>query len=307
MQTHLGCTTKARVIVRIFGGLGNQLFQYAAARRLALVNNIPLVLDTISGFQRDHYQRQYCLHHFSIQGDLANSRECFLGAVGRVERWLLRQVNQRLLFEKRNYVHEKFFECDSRLLSLKVNQPIYLEGYWQSVRYFEDIAPVLRRDLQFVEPHDQVNLETAERIKNTESVCLHVRRLRGARELSRNNVATPKDQSDDNENICYYKRAIHFLEQRIVNPHFYVFSDDINWVKQNFPLGQNATFIDHNNGNKDYEDLWLMSCCKYFILAYSTFSWWGAWLSPFSKKIVCAPFQKFDNKLDMMPKEWINI
>ena len=167
------------VVARIRGGLGNQLFVYAAARRLALHSNVPLKLDIISGFQRDYFQRNYRLQHFNIQGELASRRQSFDGIFGRVRRQILKQLAKFSEFENRRYITEEFPEFDPRLLNLKVNGIIYLEGVWASEQYFKDIEGIIRDDLKLVTRHDSRNLALAEKIQSSNSVCLHLRRLHG--------------------------------------------------------------------------------------------------------------------------------
>lgn len=278
------------VVVRLVGGLGNQLFEYAAARRLALKNNVPLKLDTISGFQRDSFRRHYALSSFYIQEHFAAPADCFLTIGGRVKRKIMRECDKRQPFERRRYIQEEFCHFDQRLVDLKVTRKIYLEGCWQSIKYFEDIEPVIRQDLRFkpiVDPHYQA---LAEQIQKKESVCVHIRHLR--------------DIAVDDQ---YYKRAMTLISERVRQPHFFVFSDDPAWAANNFLIDGPKTIISPDGAHKDYHDLWLMSCCKYFIIAYSTFSWWGAWLSDFANKVVIAPADKFDNKIDMIPRDWIAV
>ena len=136
----------AKVIVRILGGLGNQLFCYAAARRLALVNDAELVLDTVSGFTYDRvYRRQYQLDHFNIPCRKATPTER-LEPFGRLRRWLLRTWNRRLPFEKRSYIFQEGLDFDPRLLEFKPRGTVYLEGYWQSEKYFKDVEDIIRQE-----------------------------------------------------------------------------------------------------------------------------------------------------------------
>jgi hypothetical protein len=294
------------VIVRLSGGLGNQLFKYAAGRRLALKNNVPLKLDIISGFQRDYYRRPYSLKPFLIKEDFASPRDCFLGQIGRLRRWMFRRHDRNRPFEKRSYIQEEFPNFDPRLLKLKVTRKIYLEGCWQSELYFKDIEDVIRKEFQFKVPHEQVNVEVAKKIQDCESICVHVRRLHGVPNMP---GLTPLDHSDPRANfidISYYKKAISFLVERIKKLHFFVFADYPDWARENLRFKDcPVTFVGHNG--KDYEDLWLMSLCRYFVIANSSFSWWGAWLSGFVDKIVIAPSKGFDNTIEMMPEKSVII
>ena len=146
------------VIPRILGGLGNQLFVYAAARRLALVNNAELAIDDVSGFRYDtQYNRHYQLDHFTIPCRKATSAEC-LEPFSRIRRKLLRRWNRRIPFEQRSYLVQEGYEFDSRLLDLRPTKKLHLEGNWLSENYFKDVEPQIRKDLQIYPPTDTTNL-----------------------------------------------------------------------------------------------------------------------------------------------------
>lgn len=286
------------VIARVFGGVGNQLFIYAAARRLALKNGVPLKLDITSGFVRDDYQRVYCLHHFNIKADIATTYESFESFLGRERRYIKREMAKLLPFEKRTFIQEQSLGFDPRLINLKVKETIYLEGYWQSEQYFKDIEDVLRQELTIIPPPGSETLDIAKRIKQTNSVSLHVRCY--------NEV--PKDRRTQVLPLDYYQHAIQAMAQYISNPHFFCFSDSPEWVQEYLHTGFPITFVVHNSlqGNeKAHEDLWLMSQCRHHIIANSTFSWWGAWLSMNAKTIVICP-KFFDGwgHDGLIPENW---
>jgi len=156
----------ARVISRVFGGLGNQPFIYAAARRLALANNAELVIDATSGFVYDYeYQRHYQLDHFNIPCRKATAAER-LEPLARARRHLKRRWNLRRPFEKRSYLQQEGIDFDPRLLSLRPKGRLYLEGYWQSEGYFKDVEQQIRDDLRITPPSDLQNQQMAQRIRN---------------------------------------------------------------------------------------------------------------------------------------------
>ncbi len=293
-----------KVIPRIFGGLGNQLFAYSAARRLALTNNAELVLDNVSGFKYDYqFQQSYQLDHFRIQARSALPSER-LEPCSRFRRYVLRTVNNLLPFERRNYIQQKGNEFDSRLLAIKCRGALYLEGYWQSERYFKDIEKTIRSDLQIVAPTDASNLEAERNIRGSNAVAIHVRFFDSPSGVSTNN--TPKD---------YYSRAITLIINMVPNAHFFLFSDNPNAARKLVALPESRiTLINNNNGlEKAYADMWLMSLCKHFIIANSTFSWWGAWLSEHEKKIIIAPGFTLKNNKNawgfdgLIPDAWIKL
>lgn len=294
-----------KIIPRIFGGLGNQLFAYAAARRLALVNNAELVLDHISGFRFDkEYQQIYQLDNFNIPVRKANRME-LLEPFSRVKRYLLRRVNLYRPFGKRCYLSQEGIDFDSRVLDLRPScRRLYLEGYWQSERYFKDIDDVIRKDLKMTPPVDEINQTMVEKIKKHNAVAVHVRFF-----------DNPEKPLGHNASIDYYQRAIEEMQIRVSGAHYYIFSDRpdaaMNLIK--LPVTR-VTLVDHNTSFQNaYADLWLMTHCKHFIIANSTFSWWGAWLSESQNKIIIAPgFKIREGKTawgfdGLLPDNWIKM
>src|ERR1035437_928523 len=258
-----------KIVARIKGGLGNQLFCHAAARRLALVNNAELVLDDVTGFIRDRtYKRKYGLDHFNISARKATAVER-LEPFERYRRAILKWLSRRKPFAKRRYLEQEDVDFDERLLTYKLKGKLYLDGLWQSEGYFKDMAQVIRDDLRIIPPTDVLNQRMAENICNSNAVALHVRWFDQPASTAANNV------SED-----YYHRAIALLEQKIKTPHYFLFSDDPEAAKAKLSLPDDrVTLVSHNRGDDNaFADLWLMSQCQHFMIANSTFSWWGAWL-----------------------------
>lgn len=192
-----------KVIARLKGGIGNQLFCYAAARRLALVNNAELVIDEVTGFARDHfYRRRYMLDRFSISARKATPAER-MEPFGRYRRGCAKWVSRWRAFEKRSYVEQEGLHFDARLLALRVSSMLYLDGYWQSESYFKDVEQTIREDLRIIPPTDRQNLRLAEEIRNSNSVALHVRWFDAPDGLSSHNVSAE-----------YYQRAILMVRAR---------------------------------------------------------------------------------------------
>ena len=272
---------RQKVISRIFGGLGNQLFCYAAARRLSIVNNAELIIDNVSGFVRDHkYKQQYQLDHFTIPCRKATSMER-LEPFSRIRCYLKRRVNRYRPFEKRRYIEQEGNKFDERLLRVRATGTIYLEGYWQSEGYFKDIESTVRADLRIKQPTDPANLALAAYIQSRIAVAVHVRFFDLPGESGMHNA--PRD---------YYNRALTYIETSIPAAHYFVFSDNPPAVRDYINLPDDrTTYVSHNRGDENaYADLWLMSLCQSFIIANSTFSWWGAWLSEHPEKQVVAPY-----------------
>jgi hypothetical protein len=293
-----------KVIPRILGGLGNQLFCYAAARRLAIVNDAELAIDNVSGFKYDvNYQRHYQLNHFRIPCRLATSTER-MEPFSRLRRQLKRAISNRLAFSKRDYIQQESFDFDARILEISPRRNVYLEGYWQSERYFKDVEHIIRDDLIIIPPLDEANHKVAKCIQESRAVAVHVRFFDAPREEGLNNA--PDD---------YYNRAIAKMETVVPNAHYFVFSDQPKAARLRIPLSdERITLVAHNQGDTlAYADLWLMTQCQHFIIANSTFSWWGAWLSQNKEKIIVAPgFEMRKGKMwwgfkGLLPGEWIKL
>jgi len=295
---------RTKVVPRILGGIGNQLFSYAAARRLALANGAELVIDDVSGFVRDHeYQREYQLGHFRIPCRKTTKAER-LSPFSRVRRQLKRLINSKRRYDKRSYIMQQGIDFDPRVLTIRPKGTLYIEGYWQSERYFKDAEAQIREDLRILPPEDEVNEALAERIGGCLSVALHMRFFDTPTEAGRNNA--PSD---------YYARAIEKMETFAPGAHYFVFSDEPAAARDRLTLAEDRfTVVSHNQGDENaYADLWLMTQCKHFVIANSTFSWWGAWLAESQDKRVIAPgYEKRDGKAGwgfdgLLPDEWTRL
>lgn len=185
-----------------------------------------------------------------------------------------------------------------------VTLPCYFKGYWQSARYFKDGDQTIRDLFAFRPFLSDRNHEIARTMGAVNSVSLHVRR---------------GDYADNFMNLLkhglcplnYYEAAIQYITKHVKNPLFFIFSDDIDWVRENLKVKSDIHFIDHNRGMESYNDMRLMSLCKHHIIANSSFSWWSAWLNPDKEKIVIAPQRWFANypvrTSDLIPRRWVQL
>jgi hypothetical protein len=295
------------VVTRLIGGLGNQMFQYAAGRALALRCGAALKLD-LSGFvAKVPAKRRYALDCFSIHASAASKADLarFYRPPGPRSRRMDR-VLQRL------HIHwpegdwpiyrEQHFEFDPAVGQLMA--PTYLDGYWQSERYFSDIAGVLRRDFTVKAPLNPENEALAAGIDAANAVSLHLRRGDYVEDPTTNRY----------HGICsldYYERALACITARAGPPLLFIFSDDQQWARANLRLAVPMTFVDANPPDQGHLDLQLMARCRHHIIANSSFSWWGAWLNPSPDKIVVAPQRWFGgaghDTRDLIPPNWVQL
>jgi hypothetical protein len=285
------------VVARLYGGLGNQLFQYAAGRRVASAQGAVLKLDL--GWFSDGANRRYALAPFAISASVATSRDLALfvgqGVSARLRRrWLeIRRGTRPRRIRPRD---ERF---DPTIMALRGD--VYLDGYWQSEKYFADIEDLIRRELSVTTPLAGEDARVAGAILASPAVSVHVRRGDYASEPETAAVhgTCPAE---------YYEAASSLVMEAVPQPHFFVFSDEAAWARANLRLPGPATFVAHNGADAGHEDLRLMSLCRHHIIANSSFSWWGAWLSDNPGKMVIAPARWFRSpgydSRDIVPAEW---
>ena len=217
----------------------------------------------------------------------------------RLSKYIIPKITQNIRLPIK-YVKEKNNYFNKEILSEKSN--IILDGYWQSEEYFKNIRDIILDDLTLLSNPDKENKKMLKRINNSNSICLHVRRD----DLVSNPLL---QQFHGNLTPEYYYKAISSLCDRIADPEFYIFSDEPEWCKRNIITNHPHTFVDINGPDKAPEDLRLMSACNHFILANSTCSWWGAWLSGYKKKIIIAPkrWYRTSDDGDIVPKRWLRM
>ncbi|MBP2652234.1 MAG: glycosyl transferase family 11 [Firmicutes bacterium] len=276
------------IVVQVMGGLGNQMFQYACGRAVALRSAKQLYLDVLDvhRFPVDTV-RPYELDKLNIQATPLYSLEEVL-AVGRGLGLKSMQV----------YQERQLYCFDPSIIAIRDNA-ILAAGYWQSERYFQDFAEVIRQELTpNINCLSVESLDLASEINQYQSIAVHVRRG----DYKKINNVLPID---------YYQTAINYFTARISEPHFYIFSDDVEWCKNEFmKFAPNAQLVQHTFDKGSHEDLWLMSQCKHNIIANSSYSWWGAWLNKNVNKIVVAPEEWCSSPcttLDLIPNDWIKL
>jgi len=295
--------SKKAIITKLIGGLGNQMFQYATGLKLAKKNEADLLLD-ISDFI-NYPGREFALHNFNISGKIINESDN------------ISLIDQNTIFFKRIFLHinslinrktslpyikEPYFHYYPNLLNSPC--PCYIDGYWQSEKYFFDIKKEIIEEFSLIKPINELSLKILNKIMEKNSVSIHIRRGDYITNTSANKF----------HGVCslsYYYSAINLIKNHVENPFFIVFSDDIKWTKENLKISDEVIYVDHNGPEKSHEDLFLMSRCSHHIIANSSFSWWAAWLSQNPRKMVITPTPWFDYQnycyQDIIPNDWIKI
>ena len=277
------------IFVDIMGGLGNQLFQYATAKSLAIDKNSTFLMN-LEDYSREDAKNvdhvEFKLNHFNVD------------------------FNKQITESEINTEYEgikKIIEplsSDNFAKFINLNNysgNIYLKGYWQNENYFKHNESIIRDDLKVMTPPNIKNRKMLNEINESNSVCLSFRR---GEYLDPYFIAQFGMCTEE-----YYKNAINFISKRVSNPTFFIFSDDVEWIEDNVKLDFPTIPVNFNGVGFEHEELRLMYSCKHFILANSSFSWWGAWLSNHKNKNVFAPNPWFNSytKQSILCPEWIQL
>lgn len=290
------------VIVRIKGGLGNQLFQYAAGYALARRMNTELIIDT--SFFPSQTLRGYRLNKLKIEN---------VKVLDSAQTPMVALLNNRYINKAFRKMHRTITPCGKEFVYLLENKlgieeelfslsrkNIYLDGYYQSEQYFSEY----RKEIlcQFVQKYELETeyLKKECEVKNVNSIAVHVRR---GDFLKAQNDSNPRHYLLGKK---YYEKAIKYIRNGVKEPIFFWFSDDINWVKDNFGVQTDFRFISLKTKNSDIDEMMLMRNCKHIIAANSTFSWWSAWLNENKEAIKIVP-EKAYGIPEMIPEDWIKI
>jgi hypothetical protein len=289
------------VLVHLLGGLGNQMFQYAAARAVALRCKAPLVLD--ASWLSDGAQRPLALRPFHINADIlqpAPPRSPLSLPLSRFAQRLNRRFAPRKLGAP--VYREKSFRYDDDVQSCRA--PVYMYGYFQSEKYFADCREVIFADFQVASPPRPAARALLGHIEASDAVCLHIRRGDYVTDPSTNafHGLCPLD---------YYHRGLDDAARSLTRPRCFVFSDDPVWVRENLKLSVPMTVVDIHGPDEAHEDLRLMAACHSYVIANSSLSWWGAWLGRRPGKRVVAPRQWFRSPSrdasDLVPDDWVRL
>ena len=289
------------ILVELNGGIGNQMFQYAAAKSLALHHKTELRLDITPGHDKtmpdELKQRPFDLHYFNLPDLFANNADI----KSFIPKTHLEKISEKAKpNHKRKIYREPFFHYDNNFYNAGPN--VYLKGLWQSEKYFFRFEKQIRNILRFNDDTIRSFADITNKIKDQNSISIHIRRGDYLAKVSLDVLGLLP--------LAYYHQAIELIKSKTQNTVFYFFSDDIDWVKTNLQIPE-AIYVSNKTTTSHIEDLYLMSQCRHNIIANSSFSWWGAWLNSNPDKIVIAPKKWFNNgpkdTQDLIPEGWLKI
>lgn len=285
-----------KVVARITGGLGNQLFQYAMGRALAARHSARLLLD-LSHYEAagTHTHRGFELAAFKTRFDVATGADLAPFRPSLVKRVLARTG----LASGPRVLHQRGFGFNPEALG--VEPPIYLDGTWQSEQYFTMCSEALRTEVTLNSALSGEAAALANRLYSQCSISVHVRRGDYAHD--------PKTRDYHGLlSMAYYTGAIQWMLERLPEARFFVFSDEPQWAREHLRADAPVTVLPVRSGP---EDLMLMAQCRHHIIANSSFSWWGAWLNPSDAKLVVAPRRWFADASirtnDLLPATWTRL
>jgi hypothetical protein len=293
------------IIIQLQGGLGNQMFQYAFARILAERNGVILkydksFFDTFSK-EQEFTPRNFELGIFGNESMQASSEEII--KLTRLS--FIDKIKKKLgFYYKSNIYSEPSLDFQSGAMSIKA--PAYIKGYFQSYKYFENQDDLIRDTFSFpIESLDDRNKTLLSKIQSETTISVHIRRGDYV-------TNTKTQQFHGNCSLEYYSNAIALLASKNKVFTLVFFSDDSQWVKEQFEaIPYSKLFIDNNTNENSWIDLFLMSSCSHNIIANSSFSWWAAYLNKQPDKIVIAPKKWYAdserNTNDLIPPQWIRL
>ena len=283
------------IVFHSMGGLGNQMFQYATARRIAHALGVEVVVDTSWHRRRilNTTLRPFELGRFAVDLRELRPSEAFwafpitnryLSRLPLPSRWKVRRERGRAFDEA----------------VLRCGPDTFLYGYWQSPLYFQDIRELLVREFQPLDPPAAADARVLEAAASSESVFVHVRRG--------DYVSLPAAaQHHGTCGLDYYAAALQMVSLHVRDPVFFVFSDDPELTRANLKFDAKVIHVNHNGPAAAHQDLRLMTACRHAVIANSSFSWWGAWLGTSESRIVIAPRKWFvasEVNSDLFPPSW---
>lgn len=292
------------IVVNLVSGLGNQLFQYAFAKTIALRNNVDLKLD--NSFFDHQNLRKFELNNFQLESSIVDYEDLVffkkIKSSLNLKYKILRKLERFLPEYRRSiFIEKKLWEYDDT--AKKINDNTYLEGYWQNANYYINLDSSIRDEFLIKNPYDPRYLTYLNNIEKSNSISIHIRRKDYITDVNASSTLGALS-------IEYYNKAIRYISSKVLDPIFYVFSDDLEWAKKN--LLTKATYVEIEDGKLPHFELSLMSKCKHNIIANSSFSWWGAFLNRNEEKIVIMPKNwvrddSINKKINLKLSSWIQL
>lgn len=299
------------MIIRINGGLGNQMFQYAFGKAMAHELNLNVLYD-LNWLRTTHAHRKATNRKDELQAFCVQIKEVdpksVTGFALRKSNWIKKTICWFLFtFRILHLLREKEEFAIDTFLKSRITKIAYIKGYFQTEDYFKAYEDEIRKDFTLAQPLSDSSLKYSQLITEHNAVSIHVRRG----DYVHNQQINKFHGTCSNE---YYQQAINYISTHVEYPVFFIFSDDLAWVKQQPWVSEiNKVYVEGNTDTQSYEDMCLMSLCKHQIIANSSFSWWGGWLNQNACKIVIAPrkWLKQDNMNKkvkrLIPEEWIKM
>jgi hypothetical protein len=288
----------------LFGGLGNQMFQYAMGRSLSIKNGLPLTLDLSIFKIDDFYKREFELENFRIPEFISTINSSNLLSLTRFFTRLPRNTSLIREFFRPFCLLEGGKKFDDRATKYCPLNGCYVVGYWQDEKYFSSISSEIRAELKSARKLSEKNEQISSTIKNSSnSVAIHIRRMHGIpsgkRGMPNNDLIKTASLGLD-----YYDESVRQIALKIKDPTYFIFSDSPQWAKDNLKINGEVFFLENDRG-ENFEDMLLMSSCSHNVIANSSFSWWGAWLGQVEGRIVIAPKGKLYTP--NIPDRWTSI
>ena len=295
-----------QLIVRIAEGMGNQMFMYAHAFSLAKKNNANLIIDNTSGyFKKKNQFRKYELNKFKITSNLCDNYDCFNTFLLDQKRKIFKNLDffrkEKLFYiEKRSKQKKTFY---SGLRDIKFKNKVFVEGYFQSEKYFIEHISDLRKEFTIKSQYLNNKNKYIDLLQKSNSISIAVRQNRYSEGKF---PSDPKSKVFTEETINYIQRSVKYFKSKIANPKFFIWADDFNGLENYF--NKNDFVFIHHDDNKTINDFNLFQYSKHFIVGPTPFHWWGAWLNNNSKKICVRPENiNPSNNVDFWPNKWIPI
>jgi len=310
-----------KIIIRISNEIGNQLFMYASAFAIAKKLDRILIVDNETAYKSRKNISKYGLNNFKISSNIASKKYKFLGFAGYIKRKILKTFdkfknNKKFFIEIKD--EKKITKFNNEIFTYRFSETVYLEGYFESQKYFIDYENEIREEFKFIDSKKYINSPFYNEIIKDNSVAICIRQNRFIEGFGKSKKANNIEKSNNftSEQVAYINKSIDYFKKKIENPIFYLWSNNYSNLDQNL-FNEKINKVVHSddfisNIDKRLLDLFLISQSKNHIVIPSSFNWWGAWLSNKKNKIILRPSDSFFsefalNNKDFWPSDWVVI